>query len=221
MAPADGVLLDLGVSSLQLDRAERGFSFRDDGPLDMRFDQSGQTGQTGRATAADLVNDLDEHDLADVIWKFGEEPASRRIARSIVRSRPLASTAQLARVVEAAVGRAPGRVSPATRTFQALRIAVNDELGVLSAALAALVGLLRVGGRLAVISFHSLEDRIVKQFLQRESRDCICPPRLPECRCSHQRTLTLVTRGAVTPGAAELRRNPRSRSARLRGAARV
>ncbi len=215
LTPLSGFLLDLGVSSLQLDRAERGFSFRNEGPLDMRFDQgSGEP-------AATLVNDAPEEELADVIWRFGEERASRRIARAIVQARPLQTTTQLARIVERVAGRPGLRTSPATRTFQALRIAVNGELNNLARALESARDLLEVGGRLAVISFHSLEDRIVKQFIQRESRDCICPPGLPECRCTHVRSFAPLNRSPIAASPEESRRNPRSRSARLRTAIRL
>ncbi len=215
LAPLSGFLLDLGLSSLQLDRPERGFSFRNEGPLDMRFDPgSGEP-------AATLVNDAPESELADVIWRYGEERASRRIARAIVRARPLQTTTQLARVVERVAGHPGMRTSPATRTFQALRIAVNGELSNLSRALEGAHDLLEVGGRLAVISFHSLEDRIVKQFIQRESRDCVCPPGLPECRCTHVRSFAPLGRSPVAASPEESRRNPRSRSARLRTAIRL
>ncbi|MHB8577979.1 MAG: 16S rRNA (cytosine(1402)-N(4))-methyltransferase RsmH [Dehalococcoidia bacterium] len=216
LGPLDGILLDLGVSSLQLDRGERGFSFRLDGPLDMRFDPTAAV-----PTAADLVNGADEAELAGIIWRYGEEPASRRIARAIVRARPLATTVQLARLIEKVAGRPGMRTSPATRTFQALRIAVNGELDGLASVLEDAKSLLTVGGRLVVISFQSLEDRVVKQFIHRESRDCICPPALPECRCCHRRSFTAVTRGALKATDDEIRRNPRSRSARLRAAVHV
>ncbi len=215
LAPCDGFLLDLGASSLQFDTAARGFSFRLDGPLDMRFDRS--SGET----AAEVVNESAEADLANLIWRLGEEPASRRIARAIVRERPIETTGQLARIVGRVAGRPGQRTSPATRTFQALRIAVNRELETLTATLECTPELLRSGGRLAVISFHSLEDRIAKQFIQRESRDCICPPGLPVCRCGHMKTFRALGRHPVTPGAAERERNPRSRSAKLRAAERV
>ena len=215
LAPCDGFLLDLGASSLQFDTAARGFSFRLDGPLDMRFDR--EAGET----AAEVVNKSDEAELANLIWRLGDEPASRRIARAIVRERPIATTSQLARLVERVAGRPGQRISPATRTFQALRIAVNRELEALSATLERTPELLRGGGRLAVISFHSLEDRIVKQFIQRESRDCICPPGLPVCQCGHRKTLRPLGKHPVTPGAAERERNPRSRSAKLRAAERI
>jgi 16S rRNA (cytosine1402-N4)-methyltransferase len=209
--PVHGVLFDLGMSSMQLTGA-RGFSFQTESPLDMRFnpDQA--------LTAAEIVNAYDERDLTDVIWRFGEEPASRRIARAIVRARPLETTTELASVVAAALGRPRGRIHPATRTFQALRIAVNDELGAIEDALGQARDVLGMAGRMVVISFHSLEDRIVKRFFQRESRDCICPPQQPTCICGHHATLKLVTKRSVTPTAAEIAANPRSRSARLRAA---
>lgn len=214
--PLDGLLLDLGVSSLQLERPARGFSFQGDGPLDMRFDPG-----SADPTAARLVNETPEAELADLIWRYGEEPASRRIARAIVRVRPIETTAQLARLVEHVAGNAGRRTAAATRTFQALRIAVNRELEALATLLEASRNLLAAGGRLAVISFHSLEDRIVKQFIRRESRDCICPPGLPACACGHQRSLSPLTKGAVAASEPERRQNPRSRSARLRAAIRL
>ncbi len=214
--PAAGVLFDLGVSSLQLGPRGRGFAFRWDQPLDMRMDPGLP------ASAADIVNSYTEQELADLIYRYGEERRSRAIARAIVRARPIATTMQLARVVEQAVGGAGSRIHPATRTFQALRIAVNRELDALAAALGAAHDLLDApGGRLAVISYHSLEDRIVKEFIRRESRDCICPPGLPACVCGHRATLRPVTRGAVIPSPAEVAANPRARSARLRVAERL
>lgn len=215
-APLDGVLLDLGLSSWQLSEAARGFSFQTEGPLDMRFDPRGAT------TAADLVNSASEADLTALLARYGEERYARRIARAIVRARaeaPLTTTTRLAQVVAAAVPRAPGsreRLHPATRTFQALRIAVNQELAALEAALAGALTVLTPGGRLAVIAFHSLEDRIVKEFTRREATDCLCPPRLPVCVCGHRATLRLVTRKGLRPSAAEVAANPRSRSAILR-----
>ncbi len=205
----DAVLFDLGLSSYQLGDAQRGFSFQTEGPLDMRFDP-----QHGRP-AADLVNTLDETDLADLIYRYGEERYARRIARAIVQARPVSSTRALATLIERTVG-GYERIHPATRTFQALRLAVNDELGALERALPQAVTLLRPGGRLAVISFHSLEDRLVKQFMQREAQDCICPPRLPVCVCGHRASLRLVTRKPIMPVEEEVEQNPRSRSARLR-----
>lgn len=209
-----GILLDLGLSSLQLADENRGFSFQIDAPLDMRFDPS--QGET----AADLVNELLESDLADVIFQYGGERRSRRIARAIVKARPITRTARLAEVVSRAVGRRT-RIHPATKTFQALRIAVNRELEALEQVLPQAVDLLAPEGRLLVISFHSLEDRIVKRFFQHESRDCICPPELPVCMCDHRATLRIVTRRPVRPLAEEVQDNPRSRSARLRVAARL
>lgn len=213
-APVNGVLMDLGLSSDQLESGA-GFSFQRETPLDMRFGSAG-------VTAADIVNTYAESEIADLIYKYGEEPASRRIARRIVASRPLETSAQLAKAVEQAVGRrANSRTHPATRTFQALRIAVNTELDALAAALPQAHGLLGFGARLAVLSYHSLEDRIVKDYLRRESRDCICEPGLPECRCGHKATLRLVTRGALKPSLNEVAANPRARSARLRAAERI
>ncbi len=211
--PVDGIVLDLGLSSDQLADRERGFSFGADAPLDMRFDTS--QGQS----AADLVNTLDETELADALWRYGEERRSRAIARRIAEQRarrPIERTGELARLVASVVHGRPGGIHPATRTFQALRIAVNDELSSLEAALPKAVDLLAPSGRLAVISFHSLEDRIVKQFFQREARGCICPPELPACVCGRSPTLRIVTRHPITAGEEELARNPRSRSAKLR-----
>jgi len=209
----DGILFDLGVSSFHFDEAEQGFSFRKEGPLDMRLDPT-----TG-LSAADVVNTFDEEALADILYRYGEERRSRRIARAIVAQRPIRTTTQLAEVVVRAVGRRPGaRLHPATRTFQALRIYINDELGALEAALPQAVSLLKPGGVLAVITFHSLEDRIVKHFLRQESRDCICPPGTPICTCGHKAQLELIYRKGITPSPDEIARNPRSRSARLRAA---
>ncbi len=211
----DAVLFDLGFSSLQIDDPARGFSFRAEGPLDMRFDT------TQGQTAADLVNTLTEEELADLIARHGEERYARRIARAIIAARPLTSTGELAGVVARAVPRSRERIHPATRTFQALRIAVNDELGQLESALPQAVSLLKPGGRLAVIGFHSLEDRMVKQFVRREASDCICPPRQPVCTCDHRATLRIITRKPVTATEAEVTANPRARSAKLRVAERV
>jgi len=209
--PVHGILLDLGLSSMQLDAVERGFSFQSAGPLDMRYDPNSPT------TAADLVNNLAQDELADLIYRFGEERRSRTIARAIVAARPLQTTHQLAEVVARAVGGRRGdRLHPATRTFQALRIAVNDELDTLRTALPAAMSVLAPGGRLAVISFHSLEDRIVKEFFRRESRDCICPPEQPVCTCGHRATLHIITPKPITVTSAEAALNPRARSAKLR-----
>ncbi|MFQ5342728.1 MAG: 16S rRNA (cytosine(1402)-N(4))-methyltransferase RsmH, partial [Anaerolineae bacterium] len=210
----DGLLFDLGLSSVQLADATRGFSFQVEGPLDMRFD-SRQT-----QTAAGLVNTLTADELADILRRYGEERYARRIARAIVAHRPISTAQELASTIKRAVpGR--GRVHPATRTFQALRIATNDELGTLERALPQAVKLLRPGGRLLVISFHSLEDRIVKHFFRQAERDCTCPPELPVCVCDHEATLKVLTRKPITPSAGEIARNPRSRSAKLRVAERL
>jgi 16S rRNA (cytosine1402-N4)-methyltransferase len=215
-APVQGILFDLGLSSLQLEEESRGFSFQREGPLDMRF--SPRQG----LTAADIVNAYTEEDLADLLWRYGEERQSRRIARRLIEERPFRTTTQLAKAVEQAVGRrARGVIHPATRTFQALRIAVNQELMRLEAALLQAHGLLSFGARLVVISYHSLEDRIVKNFLTQEARDCICPPGVPVCVCGHRATVRLVARGVVRPSAAEVAINPRARSARLRAAERL
>ena len=206
----DGILLDLGASSLQFDKAERGFSFQHNGPLDMRFDPE------GGLSAEHLVNEWPEEDLASVLYEYGEERQSRRIARAIVKARPLATTADLAAVVSKALGGRKSGLHPATRSFQALRIAVNQELVTLEAALPQAVAALKQGGRLAVISFHSLEDRTVKLFLRRESQDCICPPEQLVCTCGHKAAIKELTRKPVQPGERELEANPRARSARLR-----
>lgn len=211
----DGVLLDLGVSSWQLDDPGKGFSYRADGPLDLRFNQ-----QEGR-TAADLVATLDEAELADLIWKWGEERGSRRIARALVKARaeqPVSTTWQLRDVVERVLPRGVKSAPVLSRVFQALRIAVNDELGALEEALRKLPMVIKPGGRFVVISYHSLEDRLVKQFIDREKRDCLCPPQLPSCVCGHRRLLEPLTRGAQKAGPEEEAANPRSRSARLRAA---
>jgi 16S rRNA (cytosine1402-N4)-methyltransferase len=206
----DGILLDLGASSMQFDRPKRGFSFQQEGPLDMRFDPNGST------TAADLVNELPEEELADIIFRYGEERQSRRIAQAIVKARPLQTTAELATVIAKALSGKRTGIHPATRTFQALRIAVNGELDTLEAALPQAVAALKAGGRLAVIAFHSLEDRTVKQYFRRESQDCICPPEQPVCNCSHKASIKEVTRRPIVASDSEVKANPRARSARLR-----
>jgi 16S rRNA (cytosine1402-N4)-methyltransferase len=211
----DGVLFDLGVSSRQLFEPERGFSFDRQGPLDMRMDPRQSV------TAADLVNTLEERELANVIYRYGDERASRRIARQIVSRRPLRTTRDLVRAVEAAIGGARGRLHPATRTFQALRIATNAETDALLAGLPQAIDRLRPGGRVCVIAFHSLEDRIVKQVFGLAARGCSCPPQAPVCTCGKKRTLRIITKKPVTATPAEVRRNPRARSARLRAAERV
>lgn len=216
---ADGVLFDLGVSSLQLDARGRGFSFRRDEPLDMRMDPTADG-----ANAAEIVNDYTERELSTLLREFGEEKKSRAIARAVVAHRPLRTTGDLVTAIEQAVGpsrRRSGNIHPATRTFQALRIAVNQELSLLDAALPGAHGLLAVGGRLVVISFHSLEDRAVKRFFRRESTACLCPPRSPACVCHHVATLAELTRRPMRPSSAEVGRNARSRSAKLRAAERI
>ncbi|MGD0765529.1 MAG: 16S rRNA (cytosine(1402)-N(4))-methyltransferase RsmH [Dehalococcoidia bacterium] len=215
--PIDGVLLDLGISSFQLEHGRRGFSFSHEGPLDMRFSP------TEELTAADVVNGYREEELADVLWRFGEERRSRRIARCIMEQRPILTTTQLAGVVEQAVGKRGQSVThPATRTFLALRIAVNQELAHLAAALQKAHGLLdNSGARLVVLAYHSLEDRIVKEFFRREARDCICPPETPACICDHRATIRLLTPRPQRPSDLEVLINPRSRSARLRAAERL
>jgi 16S rRNA (cytosine1402-N4)-methyltransferase len=200
---------------MQVDTPERGFSFLVDAPLDMRFDPDNPV------SAADLVNGLPESELADLLFNYGEERRSRQVARAILAARPLRTTLQLAQVVASTV-RASGRgkrrqgIHPATRTFQALRIAVNRELESVEEVLPQAVAALSPGGRLAVIAFHSLEDRIVKRYFRRESQDCICPPGQPVCTCGHKASLKQIVRHPVVPQAAEVEANPRSRSARLR-----
>ena len=220
----DGVLLDLGFSSNQMEDPQRGFSFSVDGPLDMRLDQSQEL------SAAELVNNASEQELADIFWRYGEETRSRQVAWRIVRERsrgPITQTAQLARIVSAGVSYKPGMIHPATRVFQALRIAVNAELERLEAALPQILDVLRAGqigdaeegrGRMIIISFHSLEDRLVKGFMRREAMDCICPPGLPVCVCNHKARLRLLTPKPVTPAKQEVQGNPRARSAKLRAA---
>ena len=219
----DGILMDLGISSMQIGRAERGFAFGLEGPLDMRMDPS-----SGGITAAEIVNEWDETSIANLFFTYGEERQSRRIASAVVRNRPIATTWELAKAVEQVVGGARGRtqIHPATKVFLALRIRVNGELDSLDAALPQAHSLLGFGtahggGRLVVISFHSLEDRGVKQYMRREATDCVCPPQVPLCRCGHVATLRDLTRRAVKPGDEEVARNPRARSAVLRAAERL
>jgi 16S rRNA (cytosine1402-N4)-methyltransferase len=216
-APLDGIVLDIGVSSMQLDQPERGFSFRFDGPLDMRMAAEGDS-------AADLVNEAGEAELADIIFHYGEERRSRAVARAIVEARrqaPISSTSQLAGIVARVVRQEPGGIHPATRTFQALRIAVNDELGELVRALHGAEAVLKPGGRLAVVTFHSLEDRIVKQFLARRSGRAGGVSRHDLMRAPEPATFTLVEKGPIVPTETEIRANPRARSAKLRIAART
>ena len=213
--PVHGVLFDLGVSSLQLDRESRGFSFRRADPLDMRFSLDQQI------SASNIVNEYAESELADIIFHLGEDRAARRIANAIVRHRPLNTSLELAELIEKVNPRRGKRTHPATRTFQAIRIAVNDELSALETALEQAVSLLGQGGRLAVISYHSLEDRIVKNFIRKQESDCICPPGTPICRCDHLATLKMISRRPQIPTDSEIGANPRARSAKLRVAERV
>src|SRR5204863_9882244 len=214
---ADAVLLDLGVSSMQIDRPERGFSYAVDAPLDMRMDPSAEV------TAAGIVNEAAERDLATIFKRYGEERYGRQIARAIVRRRKEQRYERTGDLVETIKGAIPaparfGDGHPAKRVFQALRIAVNDELGSLEAALPAAFAMLRPGGRLAVISFHSLEDRLVKRFMRSQERGCTCPPDFPVCVCGQQPALRAQSRRAIRPSAQEIAANPRAASARLRAA---
>ncbi len=215
--PADLILFDFGLSSVQLDSPERGFSFRADGPLDMRMDTD------STLDAARIVNTFDLKEIERILRDYGEERWARRIAQFIVARRPLRTTRDLASAVEAAIPRRawPRDINVATRTFQGIRIAVNDELGEIDAGVKAALGILKPGGRMATISFHSLEDRLVKSFFIVESKDCICPPQQPVCTCGHRATLRIVTRRPVRPSEAEVAANPRARSARLRVAEKI
>lgn len=209
----DGVFLDLGLSALELDDPARGFSFSSNGPLDMRFDQ-----QSFRQTAAQLINTLSEHELSEIIRTFGEERLAPRIARAIVKERQkgeIQTTGQLTHLVRTSV-KSPHQTKSLARVFQAFRIAVNKELEELEAVLPKAFDLLRTGGRMAVISYHSLEDRIVKRFFQSEVKGCICPPKLPKCVCNRKPRAQLVTRKPLIPSQKEIEQNPRSRSAKLR-----
>ena len=206
----DGILLDLGISSMQLDLPERGFSFRKDALLDMRFDQQNPLG------AEELVNELPEGELADLIFLYGEERRSRQVAKAIVRARPIKTTVELANVIASATSSGRPGMHPATRTFQALRIAVNDELATLEQVLPQAIGSLKPRGRLAVIAYHSLEDRIVKHYFRQESKDCICPPKQIVCNCGHKAQVKVITKRPIRPQEDEIIKNPRARSARLR-----
>lgn len=212
--PVDGILFDLGMSSLQLG-AGRGFSFQEDAPLDMRYDPS------QGLTAAGIVNRFPEAELARILHKYGEERHARRITRRILENRPLDTARELAEVIEMALGGRRGRLHPATRTFLALRLVVNQELENLADALGQAARMLRPGGRLAVLSYHSLEDRAVKDFISQESRQCLCPPHIPVCLCHHIPTLRPVNRRVITPTPHEVKSNPRIRSAKLRVAERL
>jgi len=212
----DGVLLDLGFSSRQVERPGYGLSFQTDEPLDMRYDPEGEL------TAEEIVNTYDERELGQLVRRYGEEPRGMAIARAIIKERPVTTTGQLASIIGSVLGRRPGqRVNPATRTFQALRIAVNDELYNVEAGLNAAVGLLAPEGRLAVISYHSLEDRIVKSFFKREAATCVCPPSLPVCVCGQTPRLKIINQRVIKPSEEEVQANPRSRSAKLRVAQRL
>jgi 16S rRNA (cytosine1402-N4)-methyltransferase len=216
MRSADGILFDLGISSLQIESGDRGFSIRREARLDMRFDPAQEV------TAHQLVNGYPERALADIIYQLGEEPKAKRVAREIVRSRPIETTTELAGVVARAIGRESwGRTHVATRTFQALRMAVNQELDSIRKGLDQAIEALSRGGRLAIISYHSLEDRQVKTAFRRESSKCICPPGTPQCICGHTARIKLVNRKVIKPTGEEVKANPRSRSARLRVAERI
>ena len=214
---ADLILFDFGLSSTQIDDPERGFSFQSEGPLDMRMDPAADL------TAADVVNRYDAREIERILREYGEERWARRIAQYIVARRPLRTTRDLAQAVEAAIPRAawPRDINVSTRTVQGLRIAVNDELGEIEAGLQAALTTLKPGGRMATISFHSLEDRLVKSFFNVESKDCICPPQQPVCTCGHRATLRIITRRPVRPSEEEVTANPRARSARLRVAEKI
>jgi 16S rRNA (cytosine1402-N4)-methyltransferase len=211
----NGILLDLGISSMQLDTPQRGFSFRADGPLDMRFDPD------QAQTAADLVNKSSREELIEIIFTYGEEKQAPKIADAIIANRPLVRTKDLAKIVEKVARNPKSKIHPATRTFQALRIAVNQELDALEAFLPEALDSLNTGGRLAIIAFHSLEDRIVKQFFRMESKDCICPREVPICVCGHKARVKELTRRPIRPEESEIDRNPRARSAKLRVAEKI
>lgn len=220
LSEVDGMVFDLGLSSIQIDSQERGFSFREDSPLDMRMDRRNNT------TAADLVNKLDAEQLIKILKVYGEERYARSIVHAVIRERgkdSITSTAKLADIVRSAVPPSYrfGRIHPATKTFQALRIAVNNELDDLDKIIRDAVGYLKSGGRICVISFHSLEDRIVKDVFRSMEKPCICPPRIPYCVCGLKSTLKVITRKPVTPSDAEIAANPRARSAKLRVAEKV
>ncbi len=214
---ADAILFDLGVSSYQLEDKERGFSFMSDAPLDMRMDKKAEI------TAADIVNSASERELSDIIFKYGEERFAKRIASFIVKERetkPVATTLQLSNIITKAVPARfhPRDIHPATRTFQALRIAVNHELEILERSLLDAVDILKPKGRMCVISFHSLEDRIVKRAFQRLEKGCICPPKIPICQCGIKPSMKIITKKPVAPAEEEINANPRARSAKLRAA---
>ena len=215
----DGIVLDFGVSSMQLDQPPRGFSFLREGPLDMRFDP------TRGVSAAEFLEHISEAELADILWRYGEESKSHQLAAAILARRPITTTTQLAAIIEETIGRRPVRgrthIHPATRSFQALRIAVNEELRAVEAIIPLAIEALAPSGKLAVISFHSLEDRIVKNSFRRESTDCICPPEQPICTCGHTASIRLTPRKAITASEQEVAQNTRSRSAKLRIAQKI
>ncbi len=206
----DGIVMDLGVSSMQLDTPERGFSFRSDGPLDMRF------GNNASRSAADLINTASEVELSEIIWKYGEDRLSRKIARAICNQRPLHTTKELAAIIEKITPPQRNGPHPATRTFQAIRIAVNEELKAVEESIPTAISILNPGGRLAIITFHSLEDRIVKTQFRLESTDCICPPEQPICTCNHKARVKIINKKPIEPSNDEIKNNPRARSAKLR-----
>ena len=212
--PANGILFDLGMSSNQISDPHRGFSFNSEGPLKMCFDPYQEL------TAEIIVNDYPEDEIAKIIKSYGEEPKGKAIAKAIVKNRPINTTTELASLISRVVGYR-GRIHPATRTFQAIRIAVNRELERIKSALKQAVNILAANGRLVVISFHSLEDRLVKDYFRRESQTCICPPQTPMCICNHQARIKLITKRVITPSDAEVRANPLSRSAKMRIAERI
>ena len=214
--PADGILIDLGLSSLQIETGRKGFSFKNEGPLDMRFDRHQEL------TASQIVNRYGERELADLFYQLGEESKSRRIAKAVVKSRPINTTVELASIVKRAVGKRSQRaIHQATRTFQALRMATNRELETIENGLEDAIGALAAGGRIAVISYHSLEDRLVKRILLREAASCICQPGIPVCVCQQEPRVKRVNRRVIRPAVEEIAENPRSRSAKLRVAERI
>jgi len=213
--PCHGILFDLGVSSLQLDKESRGFSFRRKAPLDMRF----SINQT--LTAQDVLNTFSESEISDILYQYGEERQSRKIAKLIIENRPLSNADELSDLIKKNIRQTNYKINPSTKTFQALRIYINEELNSLSQALEQSLEILEVGGRMAVISYHSLEDRIVKNFFKKESKYCICPPNIPKCDCGHFPKLKIITKKPVSPSQSEIEANKRSRSAKLRVVERI
>ena len=213
--PCHGILFDLGVSSLQLDKESRGFSFRRKAPLDMRF----SINQT--LTAQDVLNTFSESEISDILYQYGEERQSRKIAKLIIENRPLSNADELSDLIKKNIRQTNYKINPSTKTFQALRIYINEELNSLSQALEQSLEILGVGGRMAVISYHSIEDRIVKNFFKKESKYCICPPNITECDCGHFPKLKIITKKPVSPSQSEIDANKRSRSAKLRVVERI